>query len=324
MNSENIKNNDPIQLKQMIIFLKAELTKYEHKVKEYKDSYHYSIIENLEQENVQLTKENDELKKQLHEMQRRRYSPAVDFVWKTKTDWLPVNKQLNEVMKKLKDDADTNQTRHRRQERQITSLHKKFKAHKSNLEQFEYRLIDLIQNMTNQVHNQLANVSITNEERHRFEDGRRRLLKKIEEKNIKIEELQHEMIEVKKQKALSEDNMITATLKSESTKTSDRLLQLEYQLKEVVAKSLDAEKKRAAKLDIFDDMKQRYLKEIEEKNSKIEELQHEMIEVKKQKVLSEDNMITATLKSESTKTSDRLLQLEYQLKEVVAKSLDAE
>jgi uncharacterized protein YeaO (DUF488 family) len=156
-----------------------------------------------------------------------------------------------------------------------------------------------------------------------FGDMKQRYLKEIEEKNNKIEELQHEMIEVKKQKVQLEDNMITATLKSESTKTSDRLLQLELQLKEVVAKSLDAEKKWAAKLDIFEGMKQRYLKEIEEKNNKIEELQHEMIEVKKQKKIAEDNLSQAVSESDFS-TSETLLLLERQMKEVLAKSLEYE
>ncbi|MCG7335711.1 hypothetical protein MHZ95_10515, partial [Sporosarcina sp. ACRSM] len=120
-----------------------------------------------------------------------------------------------------------------------------------------------------------------------------------------------------------EDNMITATLKSESTKTSDRLLQLEYQLKEVVAKSLDAEKKWAAKLDIFDDMKQRYLNEIEEKNSKIEGLQLEIKNLKEQKKIAEDNLSQAVSESDFS-TSETLLLLERQMKEVLAKSLDYE
>ena len=299
MNSENIKNNDPIQLKQMIIFLKAELTKYEHKVKQYKDSYHYSVIENLEQENAQLTKEKIELTKKLNEMQRKRHFISVDTAWKTKTDWLPVNKQLNEVMKKLKDDAGTNHKRYRKQERQITSLHKKFIEQKSSLEQFEYRFVDLFQKATNQVHTQIENVSITNEERLRFEDGRRRLLKKIEEKNNKIEELQLEIIDLKEQKKISEDSIVTAALKSESAKTSETLLQLERQMKEGFAKSLDSEEKWKAKLAVFEDVKQRFLKEIEEKNNKIEKLQLEIIDMKEQKELSEENIVTALLKSES-------------------------
>ena len=90
-----------------------------------------------------------------------------------------------------------------------------------------------------------------------------------------------------------------------------------------MAKSLDAEKKWAAKLDVFGDMKQRYLKEIEEKNNKIEELQHEMIEVKKQKKIAEDNLSQAVSESDFS-TSETLLLLERQMKEVLAKSLEYE
>ena len=324
MNSENIKNNDPIQLKQMIIFLKAELTKYEHKVKEYKDSYHYSVIENLEQENAQLTKENNDLRKQLHEMQRERYSPSVDAIWKTKTEWLPVNKQLNGVMKKLKDATDTNQTSHRKQERQITSLHKKVAAQKSSLEQFESRLVIFIQKATNQLHNQIENVSITHEERLRFEELRRRLLKKIEEKNIIIEKLQQEIVDMQEQNKISEDSIVMAVFKSESARTSKMLLHLEHQMKKVLAKSLDSEEKWEAKLNALEDVNQRFLRKIEEKDKIIEKLQHEITKAKEQKNMPEDNEIAAVLKSEFASTSKTLSQLEQQLKRMSSEYSDPE
>ena len=123
-----------------------------------------------------------------------------------------------------------------------------------------------------------------------FDDVKQRFLKEIEEKNNKIEELQLEIIDMKKQKEMSEENIVTAVLKSESAKTSEMLLQLERQMKEGIAKSLDSEEKWEAKLAVFDDVKQRFLKEIEEKNNKIEELQLEIIDMKKQKELSEENI----------------------------------
>ena len=131
------------------------------------------------------------------------------------------------------------------------------------------RFVDLFQKAINQVHTQIENVSITNEERLRFEDGRRRLLKKIEEKNNKIEELQLEIINLKEQKKMSEDSIVTAVLKSELAGTSEVLVQLERQMKEGITKSLESEEKWEAKLAVFDDLKQRYLKEIEEKSNKI-------------------------------------------------------
>lgn len=54
---EQIKNNDPIQLKQMILFLKAELDKYEQKVQMYENSYPHSMLENLEQQMMSMQQE---------------------------------------------------------------------------------------------------------------------------------------------------------------------------------------------------------------------------------------------------------------------------
>lgn len=59
---EQIKNNDPIQLKQMILFLKAELDKYEQKVQMYENSFHHSILENLEQQMISMQQEFVEVK----------------------------------------------------------------------------------------------------------------------------------------------------------------------------------------------------------------------------------------------------------------------
>ena len=101
---------------------------------------------------------------------------------------------------------------------------------------------------------------------------------------------------MKEQKKMSEDSIVTAVLKSELAGTSEVLVQLEHQMKEGITKSLESEEKWEAKLAVFDDLKQRYLKEIEEKNNKIEELQIEIIDMKKQKKSSEENIIAAVIK----------------------------
>ena len=72
---------------------------------------------------------------------------------------------------------------------------------------------------------------------------------------------------MKKQKELSKEYTVTAVLKSELASTSETLLQLERQMKEVLAKSLDSEEKLNTKLDVFEDVRQRLLNEVEEKNS---------------------------------------------------------
>lgn len=61
----NIKNEDPLQLQQMIIYLKSELAKYKYEANLYKERIHYTFIENLEHENAQLVDEKNTLTEEL-------------------------------------------------------------------------------------------------------------------------------------------------------------------------------------------------------------------------------------------------------------------
>ena len=105
-------------------------------------------------------------------------------------------------------------------------------------------------------------------------------------------------------------------------KTSETLLQLERKIKEEITKTLDSDEKWEAKLAVFDDVKQHFIREIEEKNNKIEELQREIAESKEQKEMPV--VSTPTVEFDPTSTSETLLLLERQIKEVLAKSLDYE
>lgn len=84
MSHERIKNNDPTQLKQMIIFLKAELIKYETM-----DSI--SEINELQQENNQLLTENEALVKQVAQLQQEE---KFEEITEIPINWRPVNEQL--------------------------------------------------------------------------------------------------------------------------------------------------------------------------------------------------------------------------------------
>ncbi|MBE1556786.1 hypothetical protein [Sporosarcina limicola] len=291
MNSEYIKNNDPLQLQQMIIFLKAELAKYKYEVEKYKDGYHYSLVEELEQENLQLTNEKNELSEELyklnqefekrtrdykesvhsHEMQRKKYVTSIDALRKTKTDLRPINKQLSEVIKKLKVGFNTDQYRNRKHDRQVTLLHKKLSDNKTTIEQLEYKLVDLIQEANKQVHTQIEKLDVTNNERIQSEKVSQYLLKEIEEKNDAIMKLQKEISDLKEQneknnntstlveKSLSQMHAIQAGMTScSSTDTptvhSETFMQVEHQMKNVLAQSLDYEEKLGAKLLILNDL----------------------------------------------------------------------
>ncbi|WP_431811711.1 hypothetical protein [Lysinibacillus sp. FW12] len=70
MENDIVKNNDPIQLQQMIIFLRAELAKYKNEVKRLRDSDYYALVLRLERENVQLTRLRKELSMELLKLKR--------------------------------------------------------------------------------------------------------------------------------------------------------------------------------------------------------------------------------------------------------------
>ena len=219
VNGENIKNNDPLQLQQMIIFLKAELAKHKSEVKKYQDSYHYSVVENLEQENLQLTNEKKELAEelvklnqefekrasdnkgpvQLQGIQGQSYITSIDTFQKTKTDLLPISKQLTEVINKLKEGVNTDQHRYKKHDKQVSSLHKKLANNKTTIAQLENKLVDLFQETNKQVHIQMEKLDSTNKVRAQYEKVRQHLIKEIEEKNSIIGKLQHEISNLKQQ-----------------------------------------------------------------------------------------------------------------------------
>lgn len=316
VNGEYIKNNDPLQLQQMIIFLKAELAKYKYEVKKYQDSYHYSLAEKLEQENIQLTNEKNELSKELYKLNQdferqssdykkyvqlaglkgKRYITSIDTVWKTKTDLQPINKQLTEVIKKLKDGVNTNQYWYRKHDRQVSSFHKKLADNKTTIEQLEFKLVDIIYATNKQVHSQIEKLDSTNKERSQVEEIRQHLLKDIEEKNNTIGKLQHEIVELKEQNKKQNDavrireenvnqkNDLQAgidSLTSKSTPTIDTetLMQLDRQIKELLVKSLDYEEKFDAKLLIINDLEHKLNQlTVEIENSKVFSVEERVLE----------------------------------------------
>lgn len=87
MNHETIKNDDMIQLKQMIIFLKAELIKYETM-----DSI--AEMNRLKKENYQLLKENETLQKEIQN--------KTQPVQESATQLVAVNEKLAQLMELVK------------------------------------------------------------------------------------------------------------------------------------------------------------------------------------------------------------------------------
>ena len=124
MDNESVRNNDPIQLQQMIIFLRAELAKYKNEVERLRDSDYYSLVLRLERENVQLTNREKELTLeliklkrelekeatqyqediQMREIQRKKHVSSIEALLKDKNDLRMENEQLMGALKAAEDE----------------------------------------------------------------------------------------------------------------------------------------------------------------------------------------------------------------------------
>ena len=338
MNSENIKNNDSIQLQQMIIFLKAELAKHKSEVKKFQNSYHYSVVENLEQENLQLTNENKELAEkivklnqqfekrinyykepvQLQGLQVKRYITSIDTFQKTKTELLPISKQLTEVINKLKDGANTDQHRYKKHDRQVTSLHKKLANNKTTIEQLENKLVDLIQETNKQVHSQLGKLDIANKERTQSEKVRQRLQIELEEKNNTIGKLQHEIANLKERNEKHTEAIATEEKNLENKTTIE---QLESKLVDLILEENKQVHSQLEKLDIAnkertqsEKVRQRLLIEVEEKNNTIGKLQHEIANLKER---NEKHTEAIAIEEKNLENKTTIEQLESKLVDLI-------
>ncbi|QBP40081.1 coiled-coil domain-containing protein [Paenisporosarcina antarctica] len=288
MNTGNIKNNDPIQLQQTIIYFKAELAKYKGKVEKYKNNFDHSLIEKLEQENVHLTNDkaelslevyklNKELERQtsdfkerihLQEVQIKTSMNSINNLQKTKTDLRQMNKQLTEVIKTLKDGLNSDKYRNKKQDRQVLSLNQKLAEYKTTIEQHDSKLVELFQEANKKVYLKIEKLDISINDRIQSEEDRQYMIKEMEEKEKALEKLQHEIMNLTEQnekykdaitrleKSLSEKNDGIGLFSSSSTPTidSDMLLQLENQIKDVLGQSLDFEEKLAAKLIVINSL----------------------------------------------------------------------
>lgn len=247
MSAESIKNNDPIQLKQMIIFLKAELVKNEHKLHELESGYHNSVIEDLEQENAQLSKEKNELAEKLRSVRSIKYVSLTDTMKKPKIEQLPLNTQLNDVEQLITEHAEDKDKKYLHLEQQMTSFQQQLTKYTSTFTQMENKLVELIQNSTQQIHNEIESLRAVRKKDSQYEEKEQRLLKKIEEQKDFIQNLNQEN---KKLKAEKVESVEAVQFNENYSLVMELLFQVEEELKAVVVKSEVYEKSLDAKLAI--------------------------------------------------------------------------
>lgn len=200
MDNDIVKNNDPIQLQQMIIFLRAELAKYKNEVKRLRDSDYYSLVLRLERENVQLTRHKKDLSMELLKLKRDFDKELQAYDEEIQKREEQRKKQIASIEALLKELAEL------RAEKK--SLMDKFQASKetsidsnerSIVEGIDKKLSDYTTIASKQMENILETLEKYHREKVESDSLHRHLLSELETKNLDIERLSNEIVALKKQ-----------------------------------------------------------------------------------------------------------------------------
>ncbi len=204
MESEVVKNNDPIQLQQMIIFLRAELAKYKNEVKRLRDSDYYELILRLERENVHLTKLKKDLSIELlkltrdyekerqayhediqrRELQRKKQITSIESLLKELAELRADNKVLKESIKEAN--------------KKLLSL-KKEVSYKVVMEGVDKKLSDFTIATGRQIESIIQAIEKSSMEQAHSDSLYQHLVQELTQKNQEIEKLSNKIVDAQKQ-----------------------------------------------------------------------------------------------------------------------------
>lgn len=250
VDNDIVKNNDPLQLQQMIIFLRAELAKYKNEVKRLRDSDYYSLVLRLERENVQLVKQKKELSMELlkqkrdherktkiyyddiqaREIQKKKQLSSIEGLLKELEELRAENKQVKESLKFTKDE--------------LLSM-KSDANYKTTVDALENKLTVFTRNISQQMKTIIEAIEKSHLEQANSDNLNKRLAKEIEEKRSEIAKLSEELADVKKHSLL---------LGGKTMMNPKFLTHLDAQVNKVLAQSLDYEKQLNHKLRLLEDL----------------------------------------------------------------------
>lgn len=267
VNNDSVKNNDPIQLQQMIIFLRAELAKYKKEVERLRASDYYSLVLRLERENVQLINREKELSLELsklrrelekaskgyqddiqvRENQRNKHISSIEALLKDKNDLRTENELLVETLKATKGELIS--MKGERQELLGAD-------YKSAIENLENKLIDFTKETSKQMESIVGELGMIRSERSGSDNNNQCLVTEIEQKRSENEKLLNEIADLKEQRELllKNDSILSS---GKTILNSQTLSDLDTQVKKILDQSMGFEDQLDAKLRILDDLEQK-------------------------------------------------------------------
>jgi chromosome segregation ATPase len=141
--SEKEDPQDNLMLKQRIIHLNSELTKYKEKIQQYQDDYHYSQLETLKVENACLKETIDELKKEQVSKKKEytekitKLSESLNYHQTKEKENLLYIKQLETENSRIQDLLSESESKNKELLSQIQNFEVKYDDEKLKGEQFQ-------------------------------------------------------------------------------------------------------------------------------------------------------------------------------------------
>ncbi|MFJ7733238.1 hypothetical protein ACIQXF_15220 [Lysinibacillus sp. NPDC097231] len=262
MDNDIVKINDPIQLQQMIIFLRAELAKYKNEVKRLKESDYYSFVLRLERENVQLTNQKKELSMELLKLKRGYEKEAQAYYESIQAIEIQKKKQISSIEALLKEIAELRKENKLLKDTikvtkdELLSVNSDAK-YKTTIDGLENMLSDFTKDIGQQMETIIDAIERSRLEQLNSNNLNEYLTKEIGEKSSEIEKLSNELVDVKKQDSSLDTNMLSGkTILNQEVLTS-----LDTQVNNVLAQAIDFEEQLDQKLRILDHLEQK-LKEL--------------------------------------------------------------
>ncbi len=355
LHSNNSRITDTIQLQQKIIYFKSELTKYQAKVKDYENNYHYSQLKVLKEENLQLMDEKEAISLELKTSREDYEKTIADLRSKIEThaeqeqSYNSTLSQKQQEIEKLKKDRKTNEKElkikidHLTKEKQ-TSLNKISELEsflqKSNKERdtAQHQLTEEIQRIKNELHNSNNTKTHLEKDNHKLKEEIKNLTSKIiqlEEANTinKDLELLVSDYESKLEEALQRHQQheeAISEFKQENSKLKTITSQLEHELTENKKQNNELSEKVLVLQEISDNYTslQKTHEILKEEMKTSQDNLNEMFIKFNESNWEIDSLLPKNTSQITTDTDinelDILKQLEYQFKELLEQSFDYE
>ncbi|ACA41887.1 hypothetical protein J2D69_21895 [Lysinibacillus sphaericus] len=191
MDNDIVKNNDPLQLQQMIIFLRAELAKYKNEVKRLRDSDYYALVLRLERENIQLTRLRKDLSMELLKLKRDFDKELEAYDEEIQKRELQRKKQITSIESLLK---ELNELRaENKLLKDSVNVSNEDKNYRSMIEGFDKRLHDFTIVTGGQMERIVETIEQSYRDKVETDSLYQQLVKELETKNQEIEKLTNEI-----------------------------------------------------------------------------------------------------------------------------------